>query len=225
MVILAGFSLLLDVGAKEVLGLTLLGLAATWGIGSIPRPKLSLKSRKFIATGLIVLFGMMVLFGNTQRSEVMPGDVGGRARDKTVDHIPNPLGHAMGTFEKSRRLYIQAKFGDPWGAAGRATVIITVLLGLLFSVRWRMRLAYGHLPPVLQKVKRRKAGAITLVVLLCYWAFLSLVIMGELGPIPGIIAFTGVGIGFWATLRWLRRLKKREEDYYKQLYSTGDKVK
>ena len=139
---------------------------------------MSLKSRKVVATGLIVLFGGMVLGQDTRPSGTLPGTMA--------------------------------------GLIGYVTGLVLVLLGLLFSIRWRMRLAYGHHPPILQKIKRRRVDAVTLIFLLSYWTFLSLFIMGDFGTIPGVVAFVTLGLGFGATIYWLRRLKRREEEFYRQ---------
>ena len=117
-----------------------------------------------------------------------------------------------------------------YGVPAYATVMILFLLGLLFSIRWRLRLSYSHHHPALEKVQRRKVNAVTLTTLLCYWALLSLSIVKKIGPLNSALDFGGwptlafwmlhfatLGMGILACIRWFRQLKKKEEAYYEQL--------
>ena len=117
-----------------------------------------------------------------------------------------------------------------YGVPAHATIMILILLGLLSSIRWRLKLSYSHHHPALQKVQRRKVNAVTLATLLCYWALLSFSIVKKLGPLNLALGFGGwptfafwilhfstLGIGVFACIRWFRKLKKKEEAYYEQL--------
>ncbi len=170
-VVAVGVSLLLDATAKVVVGIAFLSLAATWLIASIPRLNLSLKTRKAIATGLIVFLGMRILLLGSYRPTSPPGD--------------------------TARLI------------GEVTGIVLVLVGFLFSIRWRMRLAYGHLPPMAEKVKKRKVYAIGLLVLFGWWGLMA-VALGASSLETAAPMMIVAAVGLWASISWLRRLRTQE---------------
>jgi prepilin signal peptidase PulO-like enzyme (type II secretory pathway) len=85
-------------------------------------------------------------------------------------------------------------------------VVLLLITGLIFSIKWWIKLA-GFV-----RTSGRQAVAIFLIAF-CAWGLLLVVVMSSSGFfVPGLILGVVYAVGLYACIRWLRKLRRRERD-------------